>query len=206
MNPTTPSTNTPNPPTPNLPKGIKELIVLQDGERVLCIIKRHPIGILGTYLAALMAILLLAVLAALFAPKLIDAYSTTMPDIAALLYTGMALLGAFLVLVLTVATYVYWQNIWIVTGDSVTQVSQRGLFSREVSQVPMQNLEDVTVDQDGIFPSMFSYGILKIESAGERSKFQFPYCPNPNDYAHTILEAHEEFAKSHRMGGVHHDE
>jgi hypothetical protein len=96
-----------------------------------------------------------------------------------------------------VATIVYWQNEWVVTDDSVTQINQTSLFTREVSQVPIVSLEDVTVDQTGIIQTIFGFGTLKLESAGERSKFQFQYCPNPNNYARLILEAHEEFIRKH---------
>lgn len=57
----------------------------------------------------------------------------------------------------------------------------------------MGNLEDVTTEKTGIFPHMFNYGVLKCETAGERSKFMFSYCPNPDYYAQQILDARERF-------------
>jgi len=99
--------------------------------------------------------------------------------------------------VLGLATIVYWQNQWVVTTDSITQVAQRGLFNRQVSQLSMDNLEDVTVDQVGIIAKIFNFGTLRVETAGERAKFLFVYCPRPNRYAHEILEAHETFMEGH---------
>jgi uncharacterized membrane protein YdbT with pleckstrin-like domain len=103
-----------------------------------------------------------------------------------------------LLLVLFVATSVYWQNQWVVTTDSITQITQNGLFGRQVAQLSMDNLEDVTVTQDGIIPHMFNFGTLKVETAGERAKFQFPYCPDPNMHARKILEVHEHFLEERR--------
>jgi hypothetical protein len=57
-------------------------------------------------------------------------------------------------------------------------------------------LEDVSADQNGILQSTLGFGTLKVETAGERSKFVFPFCPNPNDYARKIIAAHEEFLVS----------
>jgi hypothetical protein len=92
-----------------------------------------------------------------------------------------------------IATKVYWGNSWIVTSDSITQVVQSSLFSRQSSQLSLGNLEDVSAEQNGILAHMFNYGVLRVETAGDRTKFMFLYCPNPNYYAQQILSAREEF-------------
>jgi hypothetical protein len=43
---------------------------------------------------------------------------------------------------------------------------------------------------------MFNFGILRAETAGERSKFVFVYCPDPKHYAREILMARENFINS----------
>jgi hypothetical protein len=93
----------------------------------------------------------------------------------------------------------YWGNSWVVTTDSITQVNQTGLFTRQSSQLSLANLEDVTAEQNGILAHAFNYGLLKAETAGEHSKFSFYYCPNPNLYAQQILHAREQF----EQGGGH---
>lgn len=168
------------------------MVVLQPGERIICEIKRHPFGILSMYFSGGLAILIAVVLAAM-APQIADQLAYTGDNI-----MTMALLGAGIIVIgvacmLWIATTIYWQNRWIVTDDSITQIVQDGLFGRRVSQLSMENLEDVTVDQQGFLPSMFNFGTLKAETAGERSKFVFPMCPNPNAYARKILEVHEAF-------------
>src|SRR6202011_6093270 len=97
------------------------------------------------------------------------------------------------------ATRIYWGNSWIVTSDSVTQVSQTSLFKRQSSQLSLIHLEDVTAEQNGVLAHMFNYGLLRVETAGERSKFTFTFCPNPNFYAREILAAREAFEQNRRM-------
>lgn len=178
------------------------MIVMQPGEQVLCDVKRHPIGIIGSYVGAFLGIALIVVLAALLVPKLAEQYTGT-ANVQAIGYGVAAILGIFIIVALFISTVVYWQNRWVVTSDSITQISQRSLFGRQVSQLSMNNLEDVTVDQHGIFPTMFGYGTLKVETAGERSKFFFTYCPKPNDVARQILEARERFEQQNRGGESH---
>lgn len=91
------------------------------------------------------------------------------------------------------AHVVYQGNRWIITTDSLTQVTQIGLFKRTSSQLSLANLEDVTVNQNGLFQSLVGYGTLRVETAGERSKFVFPFCPNPNKCAKEIIGAHEAY-------------
>ncbi|HSX34462.1 MAG TPA: PH domain-containing protein [Candidatus Saccharimonadales bacterium] len=214
-NPVQPHYSTPDPtqPTPPAPgnqedphaykqqferpkeKGMHSMVVLQPGELVVATIKRHPFGIVSLYAAALLGMAVTGIIAYLLVPDLTSQFNS---DGAGLAVGVAASIIVLLILVLGVATSVYWQNEWIVTTDSITQVTQNSLFGRQVSQLSMDNLEDVTVNQDGILPHMFGFGELKVESAGERSKFVFPYCPNPNKYARTILEIHEHFLEERR--------
>jgi len=172
------------------------MVVLQPGERVVGEIKRHPIGIIMLYLGVVLAALMIAFLAFLVLPGIIEQSSDS--SIMTEVYAGLGLAVVVMVLILGISTMVYWQNRWIITTDSVTQITQTGLFGRQVSQLSLDNLEDVTVDQNGILPHMFNYGYLKVESAGERSKFVFSYCPNPNAYARQILDIHEKFLEERR--------
>ena len=204
MNPQAPQTDQPQPQDgaykgeyarPKAP-GVHPMVVLQPGEQIVANVKRHPFGIIQLYIAALLGIGVAAVVAFLLVPSFLNQYGNGSGM--SLVVVGLVLIVALLVLILGVATSVYWQNEWVITTDSITQIVQSSLFNRQVSQLSMENLEDVTVNQDGIIPHMFNFGTLKVETAGERSKFIFPYCPNPNEYARQILEIHEHFLEERR--------
>ena len=98
----------------------------------------------------------------------------------------------FAVIIILLSTMVYRRNRLIVTDRNITQILQYGLFNRKVSQLNMVNVEDVTSKQKGLFASMFGFGELIIETAGEQSNFHFTFCPNPGYYAKIILNAREE--------------
>lgn len=169
------------------------MVVLQPGERVICDIKRHPFGIVSMYVAAVFALVIMTALAVM-SPSIFSQYgSTGGSDFTTFVQAGAVIFGVLIILVLFIATTVYWQNRWIVTDDSITQITQASLFGRRVSQLSMENLEDITIDQDGILQTMFNFGTLRAETAGERSKFAFQYCPDPKKYARAILEVHEAF-------------
>ncbi|MEJ0072556.1 MAG: PH domain-containing protein [Candidatus Saccharibacteria bacterium] len=175
-----------NDPLQNINNPLK---VMQQGERVLCEIRRHPVGIWGVY--GIVAIIIIAAIAAVvIAPNYISGITQSTKAALAL---GAVIVAAISLLYTYVAHVVYSGNRWILTSDSLTQITQVGLFRKQSSQLSLANLEDVTVDQNGLFQSMVGYGTLKVETAGEHSKFTFVFCPNPNKYAKEIIAAHEAY-------------
>jgi uncharacterized membrane protein YdbT with pleckstrin-like domain len=172
------------------------LHVMSPGEQIVCNIKRHPIGMLGIYIMS--GILLLALFAGVAVlPQIATDLSST--DKTYAFITALAL--AALILVFTwIAMIIYRGNRWIVTTDSITQIQQTGLFRKQTSQLSLENLEDVTFEQTNLMQTLFNYGTLKAETAGEHSKFQFPFCPRPQKCAVDIIEAHEKFMESYGKG------
>lgn len=165
------------------------LKVMQPGERVICEIKRHSFGLMSMY-SMLLTIIIVAILVVIAAPHVFT--SMTSQD-QAKLALAMVIVCVLTGLFTYIGTTVYKGNRWIVTSDSITQVSQVSLFSKQTSQLSLANLEDVTVEQQGIFQSMFGFGRLRAETAGEKSKFVFDFCPRPTEYAKQIIAAHEAY-------------
>lgn len=168
---------------------------MQPGEQVICEIKRHPIGILGAYLVSGTILIVLAVVAFVIMPKVFSTNQHQVIIISAIIYF---LISAVLLGFVFIANKVYWGNGWVVTSDSITQISQTSLFSKQTSQLSFSNLEDVTAEQNGVFQQLFKYGTLHAETAGEHSKFVFQFCPTPNYYAQKILAAREVFEQTRR--------
>lgn len=163
---------------------------MREGESVLFQITRHPIGLVTVY--AMFAILLVIVgISAVMAPDVLTEYNRrTVSNIGLAAFLFAAILSLVFV---TIAHKIYYGNRWILTSDSLTQVNQFSLFSKQNSQLGLDNLEDVTVDQKGILSHMLDYGSLRAQTAGEHGKFIFIYCPHPNKYAKQILDARENF-------------
>ncbi len=188
MNPQEPSPDVPSPVPQN-----EEVVdpTIPEGNAAQVTIRRHPFGIVALYLQAILGLGVALGLIYFVIPGLLDGDSRaqamhylTLFGIAAVALTAIFLL---------IATAIYHQNKWIITDDSITQVSQIGLFRRQISQLSMANLEDVGSEQNGILAELFGFGTLKAETAGESSNFYFQYCPQPNKYAKIILDARERF-------------
>lgn len=170
---------------------------MQPGERHIFEIKRHPVGLIFSYAIAGLMIIGAAVMTFIIAPSLFPNSKDTVAAVGTVIFLIITLLAVGFVFI---TNKVYWGNSWVLTSDSITQVNQTSLFNRQSSQLSLENLEDVTAEQNGILPHIFNYGKLKAETAGERSKFVFYYCPNPNYYAQQVLQAREEFVQSGHHG------
>lgn len=140
--------------------------------------------------------LVLAVLIFVVAPNILSGYShSQVISIGSLVFAAAALIAAGFVFV---AHTVYWGNRWIVTNESITQVVKTGLFNKQTSQLSLDNLEDLTAEQNGPMAQMFHYGTISAETAAATDKFTFPYCPRPTYYAQQILAARDRFEQSHQ--------
>lgn len=156
-------------------------------ERTVLVVRKHLFGILQLYIVSGVGLGLALVLLLFLVSSEVSA------AMMGVITAGALIVGGFLVLILLVATYIYFENKLIITNKNITQVLQRGLFSRKISQLSMTNVEDVTSDQHGFFATLFHYGTLKIETAGEQMNFHFTYTPNSGAVAKQVLEARERY-------------
>lgn len=195
-NSTQPTSTTPPPAsnsesTPSQQRVHNPLEAMRPGEHIICEIKRHPIGLLGLYASVGLVVLLVAIFGYGLGPTIFTA--TSRAQIFTYSTLAFAVAAFFGVVALLIGHKIYWGNRWIVTNDSVTQISQLSLFNVQSSQLSLANVEDVTSERSGLLPHLFNYGSLKAETAGERQKFKLSFCPNPDHYARLILQAREEF-------------
>ncbi len=193
-----PSTPEPAPeqksPSQNLEMFTKEeRDLLEPGEVLVTVVHRHPIGIVLIYLETLIVILAIAGISIAAAPSF---FSNLSAQGYRLMVALVLLAVGVLALVLFVATYIYRQSKLLVTDKSLVQIIQRGLFVRKVSRLSMSNVEDVNAEHRGILSTIFNYGILTIQTAGQEDNFIFPWCPDPDLYADRVLEARQAYAQS----------
>jgi uncharacterized membrane protein YdbT with pleckstrin-like domain len=174
---------------------------LTSEETLIFDVRRHPFGLFVIYVQFFIALGLSLVLIFALLPSAIDALGVNRNDANAVASLFGLIVVVFGFLFLILATRIYKGNQLIVSDKNVTQVLQVGLFDRKVSELSMGNIEDVTARQRGVFPTIFNYGLLTVETAGEQNNFIFPYCPNPNAYAKAILDARLQYMN---RGGSRH--
>lgn len=70
-------------------------------------------------------------------------------------------------LVAIVYDYLNWsRDRYIITTERIIGIDQRGLFSRRVSEIELDRIQNVTHAVDGLFATAFNFGTITIQSAG----------------------------------------
>ena len=104
----------------------------------------------------------------------------------------LALASLFVWAFLFIILIDYYLDVWIVTDERIVDIEQRGLFRREVSELLLENIQDLTTEITGVIPTVFDYGNLYIQTAGKRERFQFQSIPHPERVRDLILVLSEE--------------
>lgn len=174
-----------------------KILQVDPSETVEVEVFRHPVGLIPIIFTGGLIFFIFAILSALFINGNItdgtESFGIAVPAVAGAIF---CLILSILTLVLTgIAAHIYRSNELVITNENLIQVIQTSLFSRKVSQLSLEKVQDVTVTQRGIAQSVLNYGTIFVETAGETANFGFSYAPDPNIAAKEINEAHERFIK-----------
>lgn len=99
--------------------------------------------------------------------------------------------SAFFLLILpflTVAFIDFYYDIHIVTDRRLVDIDQHALFKREINELALEEVQDVTSTHEGILGNIFDYGLVSIETASAKQKFEFQHIRHPNQIAAIILD------------------
>lgn len=156
-------------------------------EKVFLLLRRHWItyGIFPA-LFILMSVPLIIVIVLLInstepiSPILINALYTAIPAYV-LIMVGLMLYG-----------FVdYYLDVYIVTNERIVEISQDGFFKRKISELHLRQVQDVSASETGAFSTLFHYGEILIQTAGEQKNFTFRSIPHPYAVSKKILDLHE---------------
>ena len=158
------------------------MIHLGKDEKILMVLHRHWIVILGRFLGGILFLLLPAALNATAAIFGID------------LTIASPYLEFFTViyLMIIVATlFIFWMDyyldVWIITSERIIDIEQKSLFNREISEFMLDKVQDVTVKVPNMLATFMKYGNLTIQTAGERS-FTVRQIPNFYEAKNLIMD------------------
>lgn len=87
----------------------------------------------------------------------------------------------FIVFVITITELTdYWLDTWIVSTERIINTEQHGLFKRVVSEVYLDQIQDITSETKGFLETFLTYGDVYIQTAATKERFQFKNIDNPD--------------------------
>ena len=172
-----------------------ELIHQKSYEHIIHVLRRHPLTFIPTILMFVVLGLMPFGVEFIFANTYPDLLVENNPRALLLLF------GSFYYLTILIFFYErftdYYLDMWVVTNDRIINVEQKGLFARTVAEVDLYKILDVTSDIKGIFPSIFNYGNINLQTAGAELRFNFYNVPKPHLLRKEIIELIREDRKYH---------
>ncbi|MDO8600254.1 MAG: PH domain-containing protein [bacterium] len=171
------------------------MIKLEPGEKQILMIRRHWF-VLAKPLAFFFAALVFPTIFLKFAPSLFPALAA--PDYEPMLnfFLTLYFMGLFLFL------FIFWVNyyldVWIVTTHRLIDIEQKSLFSREIAEMRLSRIENVTVEVSGFIQTMLGFGDIKVETAGV-SRFIIKDAPRYYEVKNALLR-HQHATDRARQG------
>ena len=141
-----------------------------DEEKIVLLLRKHPITNLGWILIALFMLL---------APMFFDAY-TFLPFLPRGFYFIAGLLWYLVTTAFIMQSFLSWFfNVYILTDERIIDVDFLNLIYREISEAKIDKIQDVTFSMGGLMSTFFNYGNIMIQTAGTVPNFEFIAVPEP---------------------------
>lgn len=172
------------------------------GERVIFYLRQHPLLFIKTFIFysfMLVWPVVFYVFVLKYWPSLMDLlFNGALLEI----LTKLAISGYYLAIWLFFwnAWVDYYMDVWLVTSDRVISYVQNGLFNRVVSELRLSRVQDVNTKVKGLLATMFHFGDVTVETAGEYVNFDLKNVPHPYEVAEKILKLADDWRHSHHEG------
>lgn len=158
----------------------------EQGEEVVLFLRQHFIINLPWIVMAILALL-------------VQAFFPLFPPFAALpaSYQGaVTLLWYLLIFGFVLGNLMGWFfNIFILTDERVVDVDFINLFMRRISVTKIEEIQDVSASTAGASGTLFHFGNVTVQTAGQKPEFEFDNVPNPDKVAaiiHALIDQEEQ--------------
>lgn len=170
-----------------------EQLKLEPGESIIRVVRKHwfilltqTIGIAFGWIAPLL----------LFSFMFLVHDTTINPFIALAdsinIYKPLAFFGAAWTLISWMLLFGVWTDFyldtWIITTARLIAVDQKGFFRRSVASFRFERLQDLTIEVDGLIPTLLDFGTIKADTASHTNYFILRGIPHPRDIKALIQE------------------
>ena len=172
---------------------LREIRPINEDEKILRITHQHIVlPIIRFAVLALFSILLLTL------GSLISSISDSILAVD-LYYFGVFIVISFFILIYTTYFHNYFMSYQVITTMRIIDIDQRGLFKRELNEVLHANVQNANYEQNGLFPLLFHYGNVVLETSGQKrgpsevSGFIFKNVPRPKDVMKEVTDLYHKY-------------
>lgn len=170
----------------------------KDGEKLIVFVRQHWFLLVSPTFYACIASIFPIVLIIIFARVIVNhPGSSVMFMFCWMVY----LMCIWFALAYKVVFYIL--NAWIVTDSRILDIWHKGLFNREVSELHLESIQDISVNTKGIVQSYLNFGNIDIQTAATENHFTFEEVPHPIAIKDSIMGAANVFVQKHDKDQSH---
>lgn len=165
-------------------------------ERIFLVLRRSIITYIAFLAIAAIMMIPLIILAVVFI-RFPDVFSSELVN-SLITLAGSAYL-LFIIALLLYGFVDFYLDVYIITDERIVDIRQAGFFKRQIAELHLREVQDVSAAVDGFFATFFHYGDVHIQTAGERENFIFYSVPHPYRVAKKIADLHESQVERDRL-------
>lgn len=155
----------------------------RDDESVFIFLRRHPVAYLGQVTVfgsiILVAIVLIIII---FYSEFLTGMRFNIAISCASIFLMASITFAY------VALLDFYFDVHIVTDRRIVDIDQNRLFHRQIDELALEDIEDVSCTVKGFLGTFFTYGSVEIQTAGTKPNFIFDDVPNPREVSQLVLD------------------
>ncbi|HBA46116.1 MAG: hypothetical protein UW01_C0015G0001 [Candidatus Nomurabacteria bacterium GW2011_GWA2_43_66] len=165
------------------------MLKLDDNEKLIIVFRKHIFHFL-TQLFGIILVALFPFVAYLLLGSLIS-FSPSSQSVYSFLFFYFILLVILWNIGFMLWTD-YYLDMWILTDKRLIDVEQKGLFSREVSSLRLDRIQDIKSEVLGLVHTFMGMGSVHVQTAGSEKEFVIHNIKKPEQVKEFILSAYNK--------------
>ena len=141
----------------------------ENQEEIILLLRAHPATLLPSVVNSLVLFILLFVF--------------NLIPLSILTYQQIIFINIFgVIFIISYAWFMFLQwffNVGIITNQRIIDIDFRNILNKQVSEAKLGRIEDITTTSGGYLSSIFNYGDILVQTAGEQNNIEFYKIPNP---------------------------
>jgi uncharacterized membrane protein YdbT with pleckstrin-like domain len=163
------------------------MIKLEDNEKVIKVFRKHWLPVSMELLSLLLVVVIPIFVFAFLRNNLLFDLSIRNAYFLFLLYTFFLI---FIWILSAIIWLDYYLDMWLLTDKRLIDVEQKGLFSREISSLRLDRIQDITVETYGLVNTLLKIGNVHVQTASAQKEFLIRQVSKPDLVKSLINTAH----------------
>lgn len=172
------------------------LVDVEPDEQIIAEVRRH----MFVFYSRLIGLVVVALLPLTVVAPIVNFFNRFLETGGGVLFTFLYLIWFLIIWIIFFFEWTdYYLDVWVITNERIFDVEQKGMFNRHISVFRLEQVQDVTVEVEGLLATFLKYGNVHIHTAGEATNFIIKDAADPLHIKKIIMEHHGNVMRDMHM-------